>query len=118
MKCCRLQSKRRQDEIAQELGVCTATLRTWEHGVRPAARYWPAIIALLGQDPSPQPETVGARIRAARRMAGLTAKALARAVGCDRETLAKWEQNLRDPGPEHAARLAAILGLASGSPER
>ncbi len=92
------------------MGVSAVTYGTWEQGVRPGAKHWPAIIAFLGYDPSPQPETAGERIRSARRKAGLTAQALAKVIGCDRETVSKWERNLGEPGPTHVARLAMVLG--------
>ena len=46
----------------------------------------------------PRQQEVGARIRAARRNAGLTQEQLAEQVGCDRKTIVRWENAYSAPG--------------------
>ena len=113
LRCCRLKTGRTQDEIAQKMGVNVATLRTWERGVMPADRFWPAVIAFLRNDPSPPSATLGERLRTARRSLGLSMLGLAKAVPCDSETLAKWERGERMPEGQHRDGLADLFAQSS-----
>jgi DNA-binding transcriptional regulator YiaG len=103
---------RTQAAIAQEMSVSVDALRAWERGRQPPDRFWPAVIAVLGFDPSPLPRTPGEQLEALRRATGLSQRRLARAIGCDERTLAKWARDRGVPGPAQAARLKAALGLA------
>lgn len=50
-------------------------------------RHWPAVIAFLGYDPSPEPQSFGERIQVARRRQGLSQKELAGSLGLDPVTV-------------------------------
>lgn len=55
---------------------------------------------------------LGARLRDARRRAGLSQHALAARAGVPQRTIANWEQGKREPGLFGARALARALGLA------
>lgn len=65
--------------------------------------------------------TIGTRIAAARRAAGLSQEALAGRVGVSRQAVAKWEADASLPGADNLQELARALGtscdeLLTGSP--
>ena len=99
-----------QREAAALMGVCAESVSQWEAGIAPADRLWPRLVAFLGYDPTPLPETPGERLRVARRQLGLSVKALARALPCDEETAAKWETDKALPCPDHQRALDQLLG--------
>lgn len=53
--------------------------------------------------------TVGERIKAARKQAGLTQKELAERLGLSFQAIAQWENNLRKPKLETLQKIAAAL---------
>lgn len=55
-------------------------------------------------------ESVGARVRAARRRAGKSVTEVSRETGCSRASLAKLEQGTRDKTIVRFARLARSVG--------
>jgi len=58
LKRARLDRGIRQKEAPRMLGCGPGTLGTWEKGrVAPDVRFWPAILAFLGYDPRPEPES-------------------------------------------------------------
>jgi transcriptional regulator with XRE-family HTH domain len=57
------------------------------------------------------PDTVGGRLRAARKRAGLTQEQLAAAVGASQSTVCKWEQNLYGLEVTELIALADALGI-------
>ena len=102
MKRCRQRTGLTQAEAAQKMGISEWTMIKWEMGERePVDRLWPAVIGFLGYDPSPEPTSFGERLRVARRRVGLSAKALAREIGCDPETVGKWERGEQMPKFPH-----------------
>ncbi len=109
---CRLKHGLTQVEAARRIGVSEWTFIGWELGRKePVDRLWPKVVAFLGYDPTPPAETPGEQFRAARRARGLSMLALAKAVGCDWETVAKWERGAGQPSNDQAARLSAVLTL-------
>src|SRR6185437_6554048 len=57
-----------QREAAVRLGVSVDTYRGWEIGrIRPGPGSWMRIIGWLGYDPTPEPNSIGERLRAKRR---------------------------------------------------
>lgn len=67
----------------------------------------PGIIKFLGYDPFPEPQTLGERLAAKRRMLGLSRKELAKRLGVDEETLARLETGAG--GAKAGARARAFL---------
>jgi transcriptional regulator with XRE-family HTH domain len=47
---------------------------------------------LLGYDPSPEPQSLGERIRSARRQQGISQRELAQKLGLDPSTVEAWER--------------------------
>jgi transcriptional regulator with XRE-family HTH domain len=87
-----------QKEVAGQLGVDEATVTNWEHGrTAPAIRFDPVFIRFLGHDPLPAPSSVGEQLRRHRQRRGLSRKGLARQLGVDEGTLARWERGIRAP---------------------
>ncbi len=56
--------------------------------------------------------TIGERIKAARKKAGLTQAELANKLGIAYQGVAQWENNLRNPKYETLQRLAAALSIS------
>ena len=82
-----------QKDVAAILDVSSASVFHWETGVHePAIRFWPKIIDLLGDDPTPPPKTVAEGLKAARRQLGCSQKALARRLKVDPTSVRDWEK--------------------------
>jgi len=66
----------------------------------------------LGYTPDDtKPESLGQRIVAFRRLRGLTQKELARRLGADPSTLARWERGKRQPSAKPLNRLTDLAGV-------
>jgi transcriptional regulator with XRE-family HTH domain len=83
-----------QKEVAQELGVDKTSIHNWERGhATPSLDFIPGILKFLGYNPfEKEAASFGEKIKAYRRTLGLSQKALARRVGIDPTTLARWER--------------------------
>jgi transcriptional regulator with XRE-family HTH domain len=82
----------RQKDVAEKLGANPKSYENWEQGkFEPEFRYWPAIIGFLGYNPRPEPESLGERIREARRRQGISQTELAQRLGIDPSTVVAWE---------------------------
>ncbi len=87
-----------QKDVAQQLAVNEWTYLLWEHDrAFPNIRTWPTAIRFLGYYPFSKPKTLSDRLIAFRRLRGLSIKELARQLGIDGGTLAKWEKGEREP---------------------
>ena len=85
----------RQIDAGKQVGVTTDTIHNWEtNACPPSIRFMPRIIAFLGYDPFPPPQSLGEQIVARRRRLGWSRKRLAKRLGVDGATLAKWEMRL------------------------
>jgi transcriptional regulator with XRE-family HTH domain len=62
----------------------------------------------------PKPKTLGARIRTARKTAGLTARELSIAVNVGENTVYRWERGATKPTLAVLARIAATIGTTAG----
>jgi transcriptional regulator with XRE-family HTH domain len=99
-----------QREVAERIGASTTTITNWElRQTAPALGWMPPIVRFLGYDPRPAPEAVGLRIRHYREGRGITQKAMARQLGIDPSTLARWEWGSRQPHGKHLARVEVSL---------
>jgi len=56
--------------------------------------------------------TFGAKLRSARRDAGLTQKELAAKIGAKHNSISNWENEQNKPGPDTIELLCAILGVS------
>jgi len=87
-----------QREVAKKIGVTESTVWRWERNeTSPPARFIPAIITFLGCDPSPPPRLFSESLLKTRKLLGLTQKAMARRLGVDPTTLARWEHGQSQP---------------------
>ncbi len=55
--------------------------------------------------------TIGDRIKAARKEAGMTQKELGAALGISFQAVAQWENNLRNPKVETVLKIAKVLNI-------
>ena len=98
MKKRRIELGQLQRDAARDLGVSQSTLIAWEtNRATPSVCFLPRIIAFLGYDPYPEPQTLGERIVAKRRRLGLPRKHVAEHLGVDEGALAIWERAVRKP---------------------
>jgi len=87
-----------QKQVGQQIGVSEPTIHSWESNeTTPPPRYVPSIIRFLGYRPFPEPNSPSDKILLARRLLGLTQKAMARRLGVDPTTLARWEREKGRP---------------------
>lgn len=95
-----------QRDVAKELGINQWTLIGWEKGQKQISRpcFFPRVIAWLGYDPFPKPETEGEELRQARLRQGQTAQEAADEVGVDQGTWLRFE-NDKSVSPETRKRL-------------
>ena len=96
--------------MARQLHVGEWTYLLWEHDrTFPNIRMWPTVIRFLGYYPFPEPQTLSDRLIAFRRLRGLSIKELARQLGVDEGTLAKWENGEREPAGNRMEIVEAFL---------
>ena len=85
-------------QVAEQIGVDRATVYNWERKhMNPPNRHVPRIINFLGYNPLPAPTTLAEKLIVARKNLGLTQKAMARKLGVDPTTLARWEKGRGRP---------------------
>lgn len=79
-----------QREIAERLGVDRTTVYNWESGsISPAQWQWPAIVAFLGYVPFSTDGDLPNRLKAYRRVHGLSQIRLAALIGVDPSSVAQ-----------------------------
>jgi transcriptional regulator with XRE-family HTH domain len=99
-----------QREAAVRLGVSVDTYRGWEIGrIRPGPGAWVRIIGWLGYDPTPEPNSIGERLRAKRRALGWTEAEAAAHFGCDDSTIRRYERGIRLPAGQRLHSVQAFL---------
>jgi len=82
-----------QKQVAAKIGVNATTIWNWEsNATSPQVHDMARIIEFLGYNPLPQPASEPEKLVVARRALGLTQKAMARKLGVDPTTLARWER--------------------------
>ena len=101
----------RQKDVAKRLKVNKDTIRNWELGrATPAVWQWPGIIRLLGYVPFGTDGGLPERLKAYRRIRGVSQKNLAGLIGVDESTLWHWERGRSRPNAQCLARLYELLG--------
>lgn len=89
-----------QREVAERLGVTESTVTNWElNRARPALRFIPGLIRLLGYVPYPAGMTLADRLVACRTAQGLSQEATAR----------RWERSVRVPTGRSRRLVEAFL---------
>jgi transcriptional regulator with XRE-family HTH domain len=97
MRTRRLDLNLLQKDVALSIGVDTCTITNWEKDrSSPRLHLMPKIIAFLGDNPFSVDEggELGEKIRVYRKLHGITQKRLAKELGIDPTTLARWEKDL------------------------
>ena len=99
-----------QKDVARQLHVGEWTYLKWEHDKTfPNIRMWPRVFRFLGFYPFPVPRTLSDRLKAFRRLHGLSRKELAGQLGVDEGTLARWESGERGPAGNRMEIVEAVL---------
>ena len=100
-----------QKEVAKRLGVDTDSVTNWEKGrTSPRLQLMPRIIEFLRYKPfDDNSELLGDKIVAMRRRLGMHQKDLARQLGVDPSTLARWERGKGHPDASHEPILSRFL---------
>lgn len=94
----------------------TMTVNNWERNrCQPRLCLFPKIVQFLGYNPFPNEakHTICEAIRAYRLMHGLSQKRMAKTLGIDPTTLARWEKGASKPGEELKKKLDGLLGSST-----
>ena len=88
-----------QRDVGQKIGVDESTIYNWENNRSyPNLYALPKVIRFLGYDPSyTTPKTIGQKLLAYRKVHGITQKEMAKKLGVDPTTLARWEKGKGKP---------------------
>jgi transcriptional regulator with XRE-family HTH domain len=88
-----------QQEVGRIIGADESTVYNWEKGYTvPALWFYPKIIDFLGYIPfEVKPKTLGERLIFYRKVQGISRKKLAKQLGVDPATLARWENEKGQP---------------------
>jgi transcriptional regulator with XRE-family HTH domain len=102
-----------QKEIAQEIGVTKDTIYLWESNTTtPAIRYMPKIIQFLGYAPYlTLCQSLSERLKMCRTHLGMSQEQLAKTLGVDVSTLAKWERGESQPTERSLQLIEAFLAI-------
>lgn len=100
-----------QKEVAQRVGVDTASVTNWENNrSSPSLHSIPRIIRFLGYPPyDTSAQTLGERITTVRRCFGLKREELAERLGVDPTTLRNWEHEKRCPLKKNTEKLDVLF---------
>jgi DNA-binding XRE family transcriptional regulator len=110
-----------QKRVAEDIGVNTLTICNWESNKStPFIRYIPKIIRFLGYNPLPTGRTLAEKLNAARKVLGVSQKALAKSLGVDESTLRSWEAERHHPTERSSKTIQAFLrqGLKGNGPQQ
>ena len=95
----------RHGEVARQLGVDRHVLWGWVSNRKEVhLKFIPRVLAWLGYDPFPEPESFGGRLRKCRMTAGLSQEALGKLLGIRAGTIGEFERG-RIPNPDHRDRI-------------
>ncbi len=88
-------------KAAEQLGVSRHVLWAWTSNRKQVhPKFIPKVIAWLGYDPFPEPESFGASLRNHRMAAGLSQEALSKLLGIRASTIGEFERG-RVPNRKH-----------------
>jgi DNA-binding XRE family transcriptional regulator len=102
-----------QRRVAEALGANPWTYLLWEHDrTQPTPRFVPPIVRFLGYDPFPNGQTLGDRLRAARKRLGLTHRELGARLGLSASTVYEAERGRSRPACPGVLRIAQFLRVS------
>ncbi|MDD3926411.1 MAG: helix-turn-helix transcriptional regulator [bacterium] len=116
----RLEMKLMQSQVAEIIGVTENSITNWEkHRTTPAFWHLPKIIEFLGYVPDTITKSIsgmslGEKIVAYRKIAGISQLSLARQLGVDPCTLSKWEKNMSIPPKRFLKAIELLLDIMEG----
>ena len=100
-----------QRELGARLAVDKTTVSHWERNLTsPALQHWPRILGFLGYSPVDAGEALPDRLRAYRRVNGLTQEQFARLVGACESTIRGWESGDHLPHSNFLQIVIKIIG--------
>jgi DNA-binding XRE family transcriptional regulator len=104
-----------QREVAQKIGTSETSIYNWERGhTAPSINFMPKILSFLGYVPFRiATATQGEKIKAYRRVLGLSQKALAKQLKIDPTTLARWEKGKGKPTKELSGKAVRLFSSFS-----
>jgi transcriptional regulator with XRE-family HTH domain len=80
-----------QREASERMGIQRDTYVNWEKGrTEPVASQFRPIVAFLGYDPTPEPQTLAERVEAKQRRLGASLAQVARYLGWDPGSLKRY----------------------------
>jgi transcriptional regulator with XRE-family HTH domain len=87
-----------QKEVAEQLGVDTASIGNWESNeVQPMVHCLPEILTFLGHNPLPEAADLIGKMKRLRSTLGLNQEQLTQKLGIDESTIAGWERGDNTP---------------------
>lgn len=99
-----------QEQVARQIGVDATTIHNWErHRNSPHLPAIPKIIEFLGYAPCHTAKTLPEKVKSCRRLLGLTQKQMAKMIGIDPGTLAKFERGMGTPMETTLERIKGFL---------
>jgi transcriptional regulator with XRE-family HTH domain len=97
-------------QVAEQVGVDATTVCNWEsNATTPAIRYIPAILEFLGYEPFPPAQTFADRLTTARKVLGISQRAMALSLGVDPATLQSWEAEQHHPTAKNVELIERFL---------
>ena len=107
-----------QKLVAEQLGVNATTITNWELGrTPPDLPFIPKILQFLGYTPwDGKPRNLGQRLKALRWTLGMTQEDMARRLGMDPTTLARWERGGKGPTARKFRWCVETILLLTGGP--
>jgi DNA-binding XRE family transcriptional regulator len=100
-----------QRNVADQIGVSESTIYNWERNSNsPQVHQIPAVIRFLGYNPFPSEVSFADTLMVARRMLGLSQKAMAERLGIDPGTLKNWENGKR-PSMKLKRQIGDFIGF-------
>jgi len=101
----------RRVDAAKLVGADEKTLMWWERDQRePIVSLYPGILAFLGYEPWPEPQSLRDALLAERRRRGINLAQAAELVGVDEGTWRRWETGEWKPMSRAAGVLSELLG--------
>jgi transcriptional regulator with XRE-family HTH domain len=103
-----------QREAGELMGVSAETVANWEKGrTEPVISQFKPVVAFLGYDPTPKPQTLAERVAAKQRRLGVSLDQVARHLGWDPGTLNRYLDGTWRISPDRLKALEAFLNAES-----
>jgi transcriptional regulator with XRE-family HTH domain len=105
-----------QREAAERMGIQRDTYINWETGkTEPVAAQFRPVVAFLGYDPTPAPQTLAERVKAKQRRLGASLAQVARYLGWDPGSLRRYLDGTWRISPDRLDALEAFLDAEEGT---